>query len=59
MAKSPASAIVFIAKYWGEDVPSQLAEAAYDAVEGRLMELLKGMDEFGKPFIPVFVDPAL
>ncbi len=59
VAKSPASAIVFIAKYWGEDVPSQLAEAAYDAVEGRLMELLKGMDEFGKPFIPVFVDPAL
>ena len=60
VAKTPATAIVFIAAYWGEDVPSQLAEAAYKSMKDDLMVKLKAIIEFGKlPFIPVFIDPLL
>lgn len=58
VAKSPSSAIVFIAEYWGEDVPSQLARRAYESVESRLLRQLEQINSVDLPFIPVFVSPS-
>ncbi|MFO7612783.1 MAG: hypothetical protein R6W99_09930, partial [Clostridia bacterium] len=57
VAQSPSSAVVFIAAYWSEAVPSQIAEAAYDDAVEELMEKFERMNHWQQLYIPVFIDP--
>ena len=60
IAKSPSSAIVFLSIYaWGTIVPTQVSIPAYESVRDELMAKLVEMNDFGKPFVPVFIDPNL
>jgi len=63
VASSPSKAIVFIIYYWTEQVPSQIAEPAYNSIRNDLIESIKEENDtgkiFGRPYISVFIDPQI
>jgi len=63
-AKTPGTAMVFLAKYFGEGtVPTQMAEAAYKAARDRMENILKNLYSLEQskklPYTCIFVDPGL